>query len=101
MKVSWLRASDDEESFKMLKNLGFDVYSIEEPENTDKRIEDLVKDDYNIIVLSNEIASFSSDVITKYRNQDKVSIIIAPRQINLYIFLKIWQNCIYMEVHKL
>jgi len=41
----------------MLKNLGFDVYNVPEPENTDKEIEKLIQKDYNIIVLSNEIAS--------------------------------------------
>jgi vacuolar-type H+-ATPase subunit F/Vma7 len=38
----------------------------------------LVHDDYSIIVLSNEIASFSSDIILKYQGQDKVSFVIAP-----------------------
>lgn len=78
LKISWIRAKDDNESFRILKNLGFEVYNIEEPENTDKKIEELVKNDYKIIILSNEIASFSGDIITKYRNQDDVSIVIAP-----------------------
>ena len=78
MKVSWLRAKDDNQSFKVLKNLGFEVYNIDEPEDTDKKIEELVQNDYKIIILSNEIASFSSDIITKYSNQDEVSIVITP-----------------------
>jgi len=77
MKVTWLRSKDDNESFKMLKNLGFEVYNVDEPEETDKKIEDLVDNDYKVIVLSNEIASFSSDIITKYQNQDEISIIIS------------------------
>ena len=79
MKVSWLRSKNDFESFKVLKNLGFDVYNMEDPENTDKKIEELVENDYKIIILSNEIASFSSDIITKYQKQDDVSIVIAPK----------------------
>ncbi len=79
MKVSWIRGKDDFESFKILKNLGFDVYNMEDPENTDKKIEELVDNDCKIIILSNEIASFSSDIITKYQNQDDVSIVIAPK----------------------
>lgn len=78
MKVSWIRGKGDNESFKMLKNLGFDVYNMEEPEKTDEKIEELIKNDYKIIILSNEIASFSSDIITKYQNQDEISIVIAP-----------------------
>ena len=83
MKISWLRTKNDNESFKLLKNLGFEVYNVEEPENTDKKIEELVENDYKIIILSNEIASFSSDIITKYSNQDDVSIVIAPTDKNL------------------
>ena len=79
MKVSWIRGKDDFESFKVLKNLGFDVYNMEDPENTDKKIEELVNDDYNIIIISNEIASFSCDIITKYKNQEDVSIVIASK----------------------
>lgn len=77
MKVSWIRSKNDNESFKILKNLGFDVYDMEEPEDTDKKIKELVQNDYKIIVLSNEIASFSSDIITKYKSQDEISIVIA------------------------
>lgn len=76
MKISWIKSKNDNESFKTLKNLGFDVISMEEPENTDKKIEELIQDDYKIIILSNEIASFSSDIITKYKNQDDISIVI-------------------------
>lgn len=78
MKISWIRAESDRESFKTLKNLGFDVYDMHEPENTDKKIEELIQNDYKIIILSNEIASFSSDIITKYAKQDEISIVITP-----------------------
>ncbi len=78
MKVSWLRGKDDNQSFKVLKNLGFEVYNVEEPENTDEKIEELIKNDYKLIILSNEIASFSGDIITKYANQDDISIVITP-----------------------
>ncbi len=80
MRVSWIRGKDDTQSFRILKNLGFDVYNMEDPENTDKKIEELVQNDYKIIVLSNEIASFSSDIITKYSHDEDVSIVIAPNE---------------------
>ena len=79
MKISWIRSKNDNESFQMLKNLGFDVYNIEEPEKTDEKIEQLVKSDCKIIILSNEIASFSGDIITKYANQDDISIVISAK----------------------
>ena len=77
MKVSWLKTKNDTKSFKVFQNLGFDVYEIEEPESTDKKIEELIKNDCKTIILSNEIASFSNDIITKYNKQDDISIIIA------------------------
>ena len=79
MKVSWIKTKDDEKSFKVFQNLGFDVYALEEPEETDKKIEELINDDCKIIILSNEIAAFSSDIITKYNKQDDISIIISSK----------------------
>ncbi|MCI8392531.1 MAG: hypothetical protein HFJ24_02795 [Clostridia bacterium] len=86
MKISWLRAKNDDNSFKVLKNLGFDVYNVEDEEKTDEVINNLVQNDYKIIVLSNEMASFSSDIITKYRNQDDISIVIAEGKENLKLY---------------
>jgi len=77
MKISWLKTKDDNRSFRVFERLGFDVYNLEEPENTDKKIEELIKNNCKTIVLSNEIASFSNDIIKKYRNKDDISIIIA------------------------
>ena len=79
MKVSWIKTKNDEKSFKILQNLGFDVYALEEPETTDKKIEELINNDCKIIILSNEIASFSNDIITKYNKQDDISIIISSK----------------------
>ena len=79
MKISWIKTKNDNKSFKVLQNLGFDVYALEEPERADEKIKELIKDDYNIIILSNEIASFSNDLFTKYNNQDDVSIIISSK----------------------
>ncbi len=86
MKISWLRAKNDDNSFKVLKNLGFDVYNVEDEEKTDEVINNLVQNDYKIIVLSNEMASFSSDLITIYRNQDDISIVIAEGKENLKLY---------------
>ncbi len=79
MKISWIKAKNDYKSFRVLQNLGFDVYELEEPETTDEKIKELIEDDCKIIILSNEIASFSNDIIKKYENQDDISIIISPK----------------------
>lgn len=77
MKISWLRASKDDLSFRFQKNLGFDVFEVEDLDDTDNKIEQLVEQKYNTIILSNELAGFSEDIIKKYTKDDNVNIIIA------------------------
>ena len=82
MKISWIKSKGDTQSFKMFKNLGFDVYEVEDLEKTDEKINELVKQEYKTIILTNEIASFSEDIITKYNKSKDISIIIAPGKSN-------------------
>lgn len=79
MKISWIKYKDDD-SFKLFKNLGMDVYDIDDREMVDNKLKELVDNDYKTIVLSNELASFSEDIIKKYRKSDDISIIIAPNK---------------------
>ena len=76
MKVSWLKLKEDNNSFKLFKNIGLDVYDVEEPESVDKKIKQLVNMDYRTIVLSNELAGFSEDIIKNYNKSQNVNIII-------------------------
>ena len=78
MAISWVKFSKDNKSFKVFKNLGMDVYEIDDLEKTDEKIRELVEQKYNTIVLSNEVASFSEDVIKKYSKAKNINIIIAP-----------------------
>ena len=82
MKISWLKYSKDNKSFKLFKNLGMDVYDIEDLEEIDQKIEELIKQKYNTIVLSNEVASFSQNIIKKYNKTENINIIIAPGNFN-------------------
>ena len=77
MKISWLKLKQDENSFKIFKNIGLDVYDVDEPEDTDKRIQDLVNKQYKTIIISNELAGFSEDIIKKYKKSQNINIIIA------------------------
>lgn len=77
MRISWLKAKDDDRSFKLQKNIGLDVYELEDLEDTDNKINELVKNKYNTIIISNELASFSTDIIKRYAKDDNVNIIIA------------------------
>lgn len=55
-----------------------DVYDIADLDKTDEKIKELVDKHYTTIVISNEVASFSEDIIKKYNKTKDVNIIIAP-----------------------
>lgn len=78
MAISWLKSANDSKSFKIFKGLGMDVYEIDDLDETDKKIEELVDKKYSTIVISNELASFSEDIIKKYSKKENINIIIAP-----------------------
>ena len=66
MKISWVKYKNDKKSFKILENLGFDVFKIEDLDDTDNKLKNLIKENYRTIIISNEVASFSEDLIKKY-----------------------------------
>jgi len=78
MPISWIKSSNDKKSFKVFKSLGMDVYEIDDLEKTDDKIKELAIQKYDTIVVSNEVASFSNDIIKKYSKTEKINIIIAP-----------------------
>ena len=78
MAISWLKSSKDKKSFKVFKSLGMDVYDIDDLEKTDDKIKELVEQKYNTIVITNEIAGFSEDILKKYSKVQDINIIIAP-----------------------
>lgn len=79
MSISWLKSSNDNKSFRIFKNLGFDVFEINDLDKTDEKIKELVDQKYTTIVLSNEVASFSGDIINKYNKKENINIVIAPK----------------------
>ena len=80
MKISWIKAKKDEESFRLLKHIGFDVTELDDLEKTDEVMKDLIQKNYNTIVLTNEVAGFSQDIIKKYDKMENVNIIITPNK---------------------
>lgn len=83
MKISYIKYKYDKKSFRIPQLLGFDVFEIDEPEKIDNKIEELKEKKYTSIVISNELASFSENIISKYSTNSKLNIIIAPdRRIN-------------------
>lgn len=80
MKISWIKQENDNKSFITAEKLGMNVCKLENPEDVDSAIKQLINEDYKTIILSNEMAGFSEDIIKKYQNDSKVNIIITPRR---------------------
>lgn len=78
MKISYIKYKNDKKSFMIPKALGFEVLEIDEPDDIDKKIEELKEKKYTSIIISNELASFSENIINKYAETSKLNIIIAP-----------------------
>lgn len=80
MKISWIKKDGDNNNFKFLEKIGMNVINIENPEVIDSELKKLINQNYDTFVLSNEIASFSEDIIKKYNNDENINIIIAIRK---------------------
>ena len=76
MAISFLKWKNDN-NFKFAKSFGFDVFEIQNLEETDKKIKELVNKNYSTIVISNKLASFSEDIIKKYNKTENINIIIS------------------------
>ena len=63
-----------------IKEIGANVIELDNPENIDNEIETLYQNNYKTIVITNEVASFSDDLIKKYNTLQNISIIIAPKK---------------------
>ena len=77
MKISFIKYEKDE-YFKIPKIFGMKVEEIKEPEQIDEKIEELKKQKYTTVVIPNELASFSEDIISKYKYDNSLNIIIMP-----------------------
>lgn len=75
----WIKNKQDKQSFQWIQTLGGNVYELEDPEKVDQMIENLYKkEECHTVILSNELAGFSEDIIKKYQFDEKIRIIIAP-----------------------
>ena len=78
MKFVLLKGSNDKSSFKFFEFLGADVEQIEDLEKTDDKIRELINRNYRTIVMTNEVAGFSENIVKKYDKTRDIKIIIAP-----------------------
>lgn len=76
IKISWIRSETDNKNFIIPEKLGFNVVEIDRFEKVDKQIESLVRKKYDTIVITNELAGFSEDIIKKYSKDKNIKIII-------------------------
>ena len=77
MKISWLKYEKDSKSFRLPQALGLDVFSLSDLEKTDETMKNLIKQDYDTIIISNEVAGFSEDIIKKYKNNKDIKRVIS------------------------
>lgn len=80
MKYVFVKRSNDLKSFKMFETFGANIEKIEDLEKTDEKIKELIGRNYRTIILTNEVASFSENIIRRYNKTQDIKIIIAlPR----------------------
>ena len=77
MKISWLKYEKDKKSFRLPQALGFDVFLLNDLDKTDETMKKLIHQHYDTIVLSNEVAGFSEDIIKKYQKDKEIKIVIS------------------------
>ena len=77
MKMSFIKYDRDKKNFKIPELLGWDVFYLHDLEETDNKIKELIQKDYDTIVVSDQVASFSQDMIKKYKNNNDIKIIIS------------------------
>lgn len=79
MKLSWIKLEKDHQNFQMAEKLGMSVQHLQSPEQIDEKLEELIKQDYDTIMISNELAGFSENIIKKYQKENRIKIIISPK----------------------
>lgn len=77
MKVSWIKLESDKKNFRLAENLGFDVFSVKDDEEVDTKIDELISNKYNTIIVSNEVAGFSQKINNEYAKMKNIDIIIS------------------------
>lgn len=78
MKLSFLKTAQDKKSYKIAQGFGMDVFEIDDPYRIDTKIEELKNQNYTTIFMSNELASFSENIIKKYQYDPTIKIVITP-----------------------
>lgn len=78
MKISIIKSKKEKETFDLARSVGVNVIELSQSEDVDKTIEELINNDCKNIILTNQVAGFSEDIIKKYVNSKEINIFIAP-----------------------
>lgn len=76
-KMSFIKSNEDTNNYGMAKMFGVDIFNIDNPENIDSKIDELANK-YKTIIIPDDLASFSQEIIDKYSNNKKTNIVIVP-----------------------
>lgn len=82
MKISWLKLENDSKNFRIPENLGMAVFSVNNTENVDNKIDELIKSNYNTIIVSNDVAGLSEKINKEYLYNKNVNIVISKDRDN-------------------
>ena len=77
MKISWLKLENDNKNFKLPMGFGMDVFSVSQTQNVDDKIDELIANKYNTIIISNDVASLSEKINKEYLHNKSVKIVIS------------------------
>ena len=80
MKISFIKYEKDINKYNIPKLLGINVEEVKEPEDIDKKIDELKEQQYTTIVIPNELASFSEKLEKQYKYDSGINIIITPNK---------------------
>ena len=82
MRISWLKLDNDNKSFKIPTSFGMDVFSVNSTENVDNKIDELIRKNYNTIIVSNDVAGLSEKNNKENLYNKNVNIVISKDRDN-------------------
>lgn len=78
MKTSFIKNANDKNNYAIAKGFGIEIFEIDNPENIDNKIDELVQEQYRTIIIPDDLASFSQNIIEKYSHNTNTNIVIVP-----------------------
>lgn len=102
MRISWLKLDNDNKSFKIPTSFGMDVFSVNSTENVDNKIDELIRKNYNTIIVSNDVAGLSEKINKEYLYSKNVNIVISrDRDINKWNAITVYKLIEYKWAKRL